>query len=153
MEPHAIGRKTVRVGNDQSYEWGTVEVKFGKVRKYASIDYFWYGPIWLRVFEAMKLASMRPSAIAFYKGAQIDEVSKTVRIRGDFIRDVVADKHRAFWRMFFKCPEGQEPKFVTIGKIVRMPNIAGDNDSLNFFIEGQNVNEILSEPGEGEEAA
>jgi len=96
---------------------------------------------------------MRPTAISFYNGAQIDEVSKTVRVRRDFIREVISDKHRPFWRMFYKCAENEEPKFVSIGKVISMPNIAGENDSLNFFVDGQNVNEVLSEPTEGEQAA
>jgi hypothetical protein len=149
----AMNRKTVKIGNDQSYEWGVVEAKFGKVRKYACVDYHWYGSQWLRVVEAMKKVGMRPSTIGFYKGAKIDETAMTVNIRGDFVRAVVADKHLFFWRSFFRCTDKQEPKILTAGKIVKLPNIAGDNDSLNFFVDGQNINEILSDPEDGEIAA
>jgi hypothetical protein len=55
----------------------------------------------------------------------------------------VADKHRAFWRMFFG---GVEATFKARGKPIKLPNVAGDNDSLNFFVNGENVNSILSEP-------
>jgi hypothetical protein len=34
------------------------------------------------------------------KGGFIDEINKIIHVRGHFIRDVVADKHRPFWRAF-----------------------------------------------------
>jgi hypothetical protein len=149
MEPSATNMKNVRVSNDQSYEWGIVESKFGKIRRYAVVDYHFYGEGWRKVIEAMKQGQMRQSSLNAYRGAQIDPISKAVRLRGHSVRDYVFDKHFGFWCSFFKCNAAEKPQLSVIGKIVRLPNIAGDNDSLNFFIDGQNVNELLTEPDEG----
>lgn len=136
--------KTVRVNGDQSYEWQAVESKFGKIKKYAEIKYYFYGSVWRKVATMMKNASMPAHSIGFYKGAQIDVVSSTVRLRGHFVHDMVKDKHMAFWRAFF---DGN-PNFNVIGKIIKLPNIAGDSDSLNYFIDGENVGLILNDPQE-----
>ena len=137
---YATNVRNVPVNSDQNYTWGIVEVKTGKLRKYAEIDYFFNGNLWEKLILTMKRGGMRPSAISFYKGAEIDEMNKTVKLRGHFVRDVVADKHASLWRSFFGC---DNPKFLAIGNIIKMPNIASDNDSLNFFVNGSNVNEVL----------
>lgn len=144
MDSNASNVKTVQVGSDQSYDWGIVENKFGKTKKYACIDYRWHGNFWRRVVEMMKECQMRPIDISFYKGAIIDEINKTVKLRGNYPFKVVTDKHRFFWRKFFKIDkDSPDPKFVDIGKIIRLPNIAESNDSLSFIIDGSNVYEIL----------
>lgn len=143
MEQTAVNRKTIQVKNDQSYEWGIVETKFGKIRKYACIDYYWYGNEWARVLQLMKDQQMRMTAISFYKGAEIDMLKKRVTFRGEFPREYASDRHRFFWHTFFKCGEREEPEFITVGKLVKLPNVAGDNDSLNFYVNGENVNQFL----------
>lgn len=145
MERAAANVKNVKISDDQSYEWGVVESGHGKIKRYACIDYFFHAEIWDRVVKAMRDFGMRSVAISFYKGATIDEANKTVNVRGEFIRDFVGDKHRAFWHKFLKCDKN-DPRFSSVGKMIKLPIIAGDNDSLNFFVGGQNVAEILVEP-------
>lgn len=142
--------KRVTLTEDQNYDWRVVESKMGKIKKYAEIKYYFYGDIWKRMVEMMKRGGMRPSAISFYKGGSIDELNKIIHVRGHFVGDVVADKHRPFWRAFFA---GIEPTFKVTGKIVKLPSVAGDNDSLTFFVNGENVNLLLVEPDETDIAA
>lgn len=143
----------VKIGNDQSYRWHKVENKFLKSKKYAEIEYYWYGEQWGRIALAMRKMSMRPTSMSFYKGAQIDEINKIIKIRGGFATDYVIDRHGFFWRSFLNLPEKQEVEYKNIGKIIMLPNIAGDNDSLKFFVNGDDLNSLLIEPTEENEAA
>jgi hypothetical protein len=142
--------KRVKINEEQNYEWRVVESRMGKIKKYAEIRYYFYGDVWTRMVEVMKRGGMRPSMISFYKGGNIDEINKIVYVAGHFPRGVVSDKHIAYWRSFFG---GSEPSFKIKGKIVRLPSVAGDNDSLLFYVNGENVNTILVEPDETDIAA
>src|SRR4051794_11295481 len=48
----------------------------------------------MRFWRDLNLPS---AAISFYKGGFIDELNKIVYVRGDFVREVTVDEHRAFW--------------------------------------------------------
>jgi hypothetical protein len=149
MDTSASNVKRVNVSHDQYYEWGTVENKFAKNKKYACIDYYFHGEIWGGVIALMKRANMKSIAILYYKGAVIDEENKLIKVRGHFVRDVISDKHLAFWSHFFKCSQDNPPKFAMLGAAIKLPSIAGDNDSLNIFVNGQNIQEVLCDPEEG----
>lgn len=149
MDQDAMNVKHIEVCNDQAFEWGTVESKFAKIKKYTCIDYYFSGSIWAKVLKSMKDLNMKSSAISYYKGAKIDELTKTVTLRGDFLREIVSDKHNYFWRLFFKCSKDEKPNFITGGKIIKLPHVSADNkdgnDKLSFYVNGTNVNEMLQE--------
>lgn len=149
MDAEVHNVKTVKVCADQAYTWGIIENKFGKVKKATQVEYYFNGPIWDRLLKTMQDLQMPSRTISFYKGANINELKKTVEIRGGFVRDVVADKHHYLWRKFFKCSEDESPIFAFRGDIVKLPYISPDNregnDRLSFFVNGRNVNEALIE--------
>ena len=143
MDDTATDIRTVQVCADQSYKYGVISSKFAKVKKFLCIDYYWSGSLWRQIIEAMVQAEMPENSISFYKGAQIEQATKTVKLRGNIPHGIVATRHFMFWQKFFGLSNDVAPKFEYAGKIVKLPTIAGDNDSLNFYVDGLSIKEIM----------
>lgn len=145
MNNRAFNVKTVQVSGDQNYTWGVVESAHGKVKKYAEIEYHWRGNIWDRIIAEMKRLQMRPFMFHYLKGADIDPVAGIAQIRGNFPQHMLMDKYQFFWRTFFRCRAEEAPKLKVSGQLIKLPSIAGDLDSLSLFINGINIDEIMTQ--------